>query len=175
MSLRSLIFGTYELPMHASLNLQQNYSPKEDDEYLTMENGDEKLRYSADEMDIVEVSGNGVIPPGFDGLDYRQPMYVSFSKAKSIESSSHIIVLPIKRRSDTGSTPFGKALINNHWVDVSINLVGDTATLGQPAGASKWMVYYFPKIYAFVTRPVQGGGRGNDFNWSLTVREKLDG
>lgn len=175
MSLRSIIFGTFELPIHASVGLQQNYQPKPDDELITLENGDEILAYSADEMDVVEVSGDGVIPPGFDSLDFRQPMYVSFTKVKSMASSSHIIVLPTKRRTDSGSTPFARALVNDNWVDVSIDIVSDTATLGQPAGATQWMVYWFPKYWAWVSRPVQGGGRGNDFNWSLTVREKPNG
>lgn len=177
MSIRSILFGSFALQVHASLDLQQNYFPKHNRTYIQLQDGDEVQQKSFSGLIDAEITGKGIIPPGLHSLDFDNPMYVSFSKARRIRGVTTAIVLPTKRRSDAGSEPFAKALTQaGQVIDVSMSMAGDTANLVDPGvPVSEYFVYYFPKIYAWVEEPTEGGGRGNDFNWSIRVREKKNG
>lgn len=172
---RSLKFGSFELPVHAAINLDTQYTPKHNRAYLTLANGDEIVRKTFSGLYYVDVSGNGIIPSGLNGLDFDAPMTVGFTKAMELSTTSTSVVLPAKRRSDSGSEPFAKAIsASGKIIDVDMTLSTNTVTITPPSGVtvSQYVVYYFPELYGWVEEPVQSGGRGNDYSWSIRFREK---
>jgi len=90
------------------------------------------------------------------------------AKPQEVQSASNVITIPAARRTDTGYTPVGIAIVGSRRVF-------SPATLGSPneytvttvAGATAYQVAYYPEITVVITEFKREG----KFGWSLTAEE----
>lgn len=165
--------GGVEVPLFASLGINQTY-----------ENiGGFLVRRTMDGSAIKQqqwtklstsVSGRGSIPAGFDELDFTQPLLMRCIGVRGITSADNVVELPAARRSDTGFEPSGFARLNGEflWQSTTINIVGDTATLGIVSGAAQYRVEYFPEFTVFSNPPrIDVDERGKELSWTINAEE----
>lgn len=117
------------------------------------------------------LSGNGRTPAALDGLDRASAHEISCAEPRRIGGASNIITLPAGRRSDTGYTPTGYALIGGNLVDTPLSLVGNIATLTTVSGAQHYQVRYWPKFTGMITHRSNGQPWQASRGWTITVEE----
>lgn len=173
MTIRTLEIGGLQLPIGASHGIEQNIEPFGGSSLLRMMAGN-GVKQTHWKRLRVRISGNGVIPPGLQALDYSQPMTIKCAGVRSIVSASNIITLPAARRSDTGYEPYGLAqLPRGDMVGTICNVVGNVATLAAVTGAIGYAACYWPQLTVFADEPtervdVRRGAR----SWDLIAEEQ---
>ena len=81
--------------------------------------------------------------------------------------------LPAARRSDSGHTPYGIAILpSGQAVKTAAALVGDVATVTAVSGATAYAVQYYPQLTVWALRPSASGNRGDaSHRWELVCEE----
>lgn len=178
MSVRQLIIDGVTIPVYSSVELEQRYGKRRAAYRATMRSGVLKQRRIWPQTGAfltTTISGRGLIPAGIgeDGsIDYDNPIVISCVAPRSILSASNTIVLPAARRTDSGSLPYGRALVNDRWQNTPVSIITNTATLTAVAGASQYQCVYFPEITCFADPPSEDHPqRGPSYNWALTAEE----
>lgn len=160
--------------MGGSIFSRHGYQPVLSKTDLRMANATTRRQvYSGTQKKIsITLSSSGMpAPPGISELDLTAVHTVKCGIQRSVGSISNAITLPINRRTDVGYEPLGWAIVNGYRESVSINIVGDVATLGVVAGATGYAVDYFPEISAFVDFKENADSGEATFSWDLTCTE----
>jgi hypothetical protein len=162
--------GAVQVPLAASLGLQQSYEPLGGYTLLRLMSGAAvkqqhwlKLR--------TNISADGWIPDALQALDYSASMTLKCVAPRAVVSASNTIVLPAARRSD--AAPFGFAVMADGSLrDTPGSLAADTLTLAVVSGAIRYVAHYYPQLTVFAEPPstrfdVAGASAG----WVLTAEE----
>ena len=170
-----LIIGGIPVPLLTSIRLAQEYESLSATTEYRMGDGtlDIQTAWGGNHKLRTTITGSGQLPLGLSALNLPQKgVIVSCIKPRAITSLSREIALPIARRTDAGSEPFGRALMNERWQKVGVQVVGDLATLDEVTDAKQYQVHYYPEITAFVRAPLERkDGRGNAYSWSISAEE----
>lgn len=112
-----------------------------------------------------ELSGNGLIPTGLDGLDYSQPLELLLTHPRSISQASPVFTIPGRCRPDR--EPWGHALVEGRWRPVPCVRADQIVTLTAAAGATLYMVQWMPAYTVFADPPPEtmSAAHGWTINW----------
>jgi hypothetical protein len=176
MSTRNLIVGGIEIPVYALIDaFAQDYEEIAAIAGLRMSDGSLIIQRawpaSGNYKLRTTISGGGSLPAPLDGLDRGSAHEISCAESRAIGSASNIITLPTGRRSDTGHTPQGYALVSGELVSTPLTIGGNVATLTTVAGAQHYQVRYWPKFSGMITHRSSGNPWQAAKRWTLVVEE----
>lgn len=116
------------------------------------------------------ISGNGWMPPGLHGLDYRQPLELRSTKVHSIVGAGLAHTLSGTPRPDVA--PWGQALVGDDWIDTPCTVLDGVATLSAVLGATLYKVCWMPVYSVKARRPSETQDSGTaSHSWSITWEE----
>lgn len=164
--------GTVAVPvLAAGTEIKQNYSPLGGRALIRTLNGT-GVRQSHWRKTKIVTTGTGWIPAGLQELNYDQSMVLKCSAARQQQSGSNVFALPTTRRSDVGFTPLGAALVNDSWVESSVVVVVNTATVQIVPSATGYRVVWFPEFTVHADPPTEDNDLAEaTFSWTLTAEE----
>lgn len=168
---RDLIIGGITVSQDARISINQTYKTLSAISNRRLANGSLVSRNTWNGKLETMITCTGYIPSGLQSLDYTSTMTVSCIAPKGISSASNAITLPTTRRTDAGSLPFGRKLVNGKWEDASSSLVGDVLTITLDASATQYQAVYFPEFTAIVSEPNDGLNIGQGFSWSIKAEQ----
>jgi hypothetical protein len=174
MSARALIVGGVTIPQLAGLEISQSYEPIEAVARLRLASGALIQRTAWAGKLRTTLSGRGAIPAGLQGIDWTAAVTIECIAHRAISGAGTALVftLPAGRRTDSGSLPYGRALVGRTWVPTSCAIATNVATLGAVSGAAQYQVVYFPKLTCFASPPTESReADGTLFGWDLTAEE----
>lgn len=170
MSSRVLVIGGIEIPIRASHQLSQNYTPIQAVSRARMMNGSLTQQSAWRGKLLTEISGDGLVPSGLQLIDWSQPVIIKCIAERAVTSSSNVIPVHANRRSDYGVR--GRALVGTKLVDTPVSVTGDVATLTVVSDATAYQAYYWPEITCYSDGPEETrGARTADYGWSLIAEE----
>ena len=126
------------------------------------------------------LSGEGWWPSGIENLDYDAPLELKCAAPRSVIGQTATLVLPAARRTDSGFTPIGHAIVRGQGtvvgggdlVPTPLSLSGDTATLTPVTGATAYQVTYWPQITVMAKPPQMEGSLSDaQHRWTLRAEE----
>lgn len=118
------------------------------------------------------ISCEGMVPPGLHGIDWTQPQVLKCGVPRSVSSSTNAIAVPAARRSDTGYTPTGKALVNGFWVPAAVGVAGNIVTVATTSGAVAYLIEYYPQFTALLDPPKNSFSRTDSkYRWDISGEE----
>lgn len=121
----------------------------------------------------VTISASGLSPLGLQDLNYLEPMTLKCGEPRGVRSSSNVISLTTKRRTDAGYEPKGFAyLANRAAVETSISISSHVATLGAVSGAIGYAVFYYPQLSVICNPPDESfQQQDGSVSWTLVAEE----
>lgn len=173
MSVRQLIVDGVAVPVYASVQISQIYEVLRGTTPKRMRDGSLRWRTVWSGKLRTTISGSGVIPAGFSGIDFDDSFTLSCIAHRAVNSAGTTITIPATRRTDAGSTPYGRALVGGKWVPTTVTgIVSNVATLAAVTGATQYQCVYFPEIVVFADPPTETKPEhGPSFGWSLVAEE----
>lgn len=170
--------GTVIVPIHSAYELSQTYEPLGGFATIRMLNG-AALKQQNWEKIGTTITGNGVIPPGLEGLDYSLSHLMKCAAPRAVTSTATVIVIPAERRTDGEFAPTGWAYTDPEgknrglWEETPIiSTVVDTVTLTPVVGALNYQVRYFPEFEVFAEKPNQNiDVHPKTQGWTLTAEQ----
>jgi hypothetical protein len=173
MSVRQLIIGGLAVPVYASTEIAQTYVPVRGATSRRTAAGGNILRVGWDGKLRTIISGSGLIPAGLQTLDYSAALTLSCIQHRAVNSATNTITIPAARRTDAGSTPYGRALVGDVWVPTAVTgIVSNVATLTAVSGATQYQCVYFPELSVHAEPPTEDKPRhGPVFGWTLEAEE----
>jgi len=170
----SFQLGTITLPVVAGFDLDQSYENIGGESiFRTLSGrGIKQMTYAKLR---VSTSGAGWIPSGLEALDYTAQMTLKCIVPKGIGATfaTRQATLPAGRRSDSGFTPFGTAIMSDgRHVSTAATLAGNVATLDAVSGAVAYQANYYPSLTVWAMRP-SGSGSLTDasYRWEIVCEE----
>lgn len=118
------------------------------------------------------MTGDGFLPPGIHGVDWKSSQTLKCGATRSLSSTSNVITLPAARRTDTGYTPTAVYLKDGLWKSTAVSVVDNVATCTTASGAVAYMVEYYPQITVFIDPPnITWDRMAGKYRWSITAEE----
>lgn len=168
--MRVLIVGGIEVPLKASHVLSQSYEPVQAVSRPRMGDGSLMQQTAWAGKLLTSISGDGLIPPGLQSIDYSQAVVIKCVAERVVTSASNVIAVPTGRRADYGVE--GRALVGSVWQSTPAAVVGDTATLTIAASATAYQAIYWPELICFCDPPTDNRAvRSSGYSWSLIGEE----
>lgn len=164
-----LLIGGIPIPPHAGIS-SQRYEPLGGSTLLRMASGAGKKRTHWNKLKTT-ISGSGWLPLALQSLDFSSPIQIACIQPRSLGSpTSRVFALPSNRRTDVA--PWGWALVGHEWVEVSLVLQGDQATLSEVTGASLYQVNWLPLLTVYMEDPSSEMNLdGATYNWTIDAEE----
>lgn len=170
----SFEIGTLIIPDIAGFDLQQEYKNIGPESVLRTVSGRAIKQMTYAKMRVV-TGGSGWIPDGLQTLDRSVTHTVKCIKPRLVPAvfATRQATLPPGRRSDTGFTPWGYALLaSGQAVLAAVSMAGDVATVAAIPGAGSYSVAYLPQITAYVMAPSESGDMGSTtYRWEIIAEE----
>ena len=172
-TVRQLVVAGVDVPVWAMIDISQRYEPIQATTRRRFLDGGGWQRTTWNGKLRTVITGSGVIPAGLGEIDYTTSFSLWCVAHRSVQHASTGILIPSARRTDTGSTPYGRALVGDKWIATDVaSIVTDTVNLVAVSGATQYQVCYFPKITVFADPPFEDKPQhGPTFGWSLTAEE----
>jgi hypothetical protein len=175
MSWQSLIVGGIEIPRHAlSDEFSQDYEELAGIAGLRLSDGGLVIQraWPATGYKLrTTISGGGSLPAPLDSLDRGAAHEISCAEPRRIAAAGNVITLPAGRRTDSGHTPDGYALVDGLLVPTALSLVGHVATLTVVSGAQHYHARYWPKFSGLLVHKSGGSPWQAARRWSITLEE----
>ncbi len=169
-----LKIGSLVIPTVAAWEIEQAYSAIGGESIFRTVDGTGLKQETWKKLRVV-TSGSGWLPDGLDTLATTVQMTLSCIKPRAVPAnfSTRQATLPAKRRSDSGHTPWGIALMSDGSpVFTAASMAGNVATLTAVTGAVAYQALYLPEITAWVMRPTDSGTRSDaSYRWELVAEE----
>lgn len=172
MSVRQLIVGGVTVPVYAMTNISQQYGDISARSRKRTADGTLVIRSLWSGKLSTVITGAGLIPAGLQDIDFDSDFELSCIAHRAVNSATNTITIPAARRADTGSEPYGRALVGAKWIATPVTgIVANVATLTPVTGASLYQCVYFPKITAAGDLTEGKPQHGPLFGWTLTAEE----
>lgn len=110
--------------------------------------------------------GEGITPPGLEGLDYSQALELRSAQTSSIVGPGPEFVLPSTPRPDLD--PWAYALVGGVLRLVECSTVGRACTVAERLGAEHYEVWWLPVYSVFADLSESQTTR---FSWSVSWEE----
>lgn len=168
----SLVLGGIAIIQHTGVGpLRQRYEPIGGSTTLRLNLGT-GIKMTNWAKSATTASGTGPLDPALDGLDYSGPLELLCVQPRAMIGTGRVFALPpvAQRRQDV--TPWGWAYALGRWVDTTVDLQGDSATLGDVPGATSYRVTWLPRMVVFA-QPLSKEFDENTglYDWSLSAEE----
>lgn len=169
-----LKFGTLEIPLLASLEIEQTYPPIGGEALLRTVSGDGIKQMTWRKTRIV-TTGSGWLPAGLDTIDTSATLAIACVVPRIVPAvfATRQATLPAARRADAGHLPWGVAVMPDNSVIVTpATMAGNVATLDAVANAVSYKALYLPLITCWAMRPTDSGTPGDAaYRWGITAEE----
>jgi hypothetical protein len=159
---------------NSALKFSQNYSSKRVgvDHQMGDSSTTRQTLLGTDEKIKTRIDGFGWQSPNLAGETFTQPVLLKCVKPRVVNSSTVAVTLPAARRTDTGYTPTGYAIVAGEEVATTINdITANVATLIAVTGATSYHVQYVPEITVFATYVETYSSDDDTYTWSLDCVE----
>lgn len=169
---RTLVIGNVVVPAQSAGSVSVAYEEFGGITWppLRMQNGAGVMQQSWLKLRL-RISGEGIVPAAFAGLS-RTAQYVLKSPAsRSVHGDTNVIAVPAARRTDTGYTPRGFAVVNGLYYATPLSMAGDVATLTAVPGAAGYGVIYWPQLTVFINPSQSADSAGASHNFVLEAEE----
>ena len=171
MTVRTLVVDGITVPVWASTDLTQEYRPLQAVTRRRLADGSAIQRSLWTGKTATTIAGGGFAPSGLQAVDTSDSFDIWCIEPIAINGASNVFTLPAARRSDTGSEPFGFAVVGEQLVETPCGVVTNTATLTTVIGATGYQVRYFPILTVFADPIREDLNRGSGFGWTLEAEE----
>ena len=171
--------GGVRVPIESVTGFTQTYEPLGGTARLRMMSG--RLMQQVHWRKLATtLSAEGWWPPGLEGLDYDTALTLKCAAPRTLASASNVIVLPAARRTDTGYTPQGYAIVpgqstrvgGGDLVPTALSIATDTATLTTVSGATGYHVAYWPQLQVLADPPqTEAAITDAQHRWTLRAEE----
>lgn len=176
---------TVSVTKYDALNYSQDYSYIESSSLVRFMNGRGFKSVNWTKISTT-LSGSGILPIGISQLDYTGEIVLRCGAPRSIMAVGNVIAMPPYRVDNDGNptttaeyreddiySPTGLAWVNGFWQPTPVAIAGNVATMTTVAGASRYMVQYFPElVMLFPERPSESYDSNGDTSWSFTAVQK---
>ncbi|WP_395505946.1 hypothetical protein [Ectopseudomonas hydrolytica] len=118
------------------------------------------------------ISATGHLDPALESLDYSRPLELLCVAPRWVGGAVLVYELPAasKRRPDV--EPWAIARVGAQWLDTSLVLDGDLATVAAIPGARAYRVGWLPRLMVFTDGPVTDTDDARELiDWSMEARE----
>lgn len=113
------------------------------------------------------ISGQGLMPPGLDGLDYSQPLELRSTQVNSMQGTGLVYTLPSTPRPD--KAPWALALVDGRWRSTPCSTVDGVSTVTAVTGADAYQVWWMPVYSVKAQRPPKQ--QSTTHSWSIAWEE----
>jgi len=161
------------IPTESILEFDQQYDELQARDLRRTADNSAVLRVTGNSKLITTISGKGWAPAGLATLDTGTTHVIRCAMPNSVHEADETVTIPANRRSDTGHTPIGFAVVGDRLVETEITgIVSNVATLTTVAGETGgYVVHYWPEITAvIVTNSAKGNSRAA-FEWQIEAEE----
>lgn len=170
----SFQLGTFSIPLIGGFDLDQQYEPIGGESIMRAISGRGIKQMTYDKLRVI-TSADGWIPSGLESLDFSAQHTLRCVVPRGIPAnfSTRQATLPSARRSDSGFTPFGTAIMaDGSAVDTSVSLAVNVATLAAVSGAVSYLVSYYPELTVWANRPESSGTLANaTYRWQIACEQ----
>jgi hypothetical protein len=168
----TLIVGSIVIPTEAVPEFDQRYVDLAGQTFRRTADGSGVLRSGWSGKISTRISGRGWTPSGLDTIALGSTHTIKCAQPRAVSSATTSVTLPVARRSDTGHTPIGFALVGDLLVSTAITgIVSNVATLTSVTGASGYRVHFWPEITAVILANECTGTHQAEFRWSIEAEE----
>ena len=171
MTVRALVIDGITVPVWSCTDLTQTYIPLQAVTRRRFADGSAVQRIAWTGKLRTNISGGGFAPSGLQEIDTSDSFLIWCITPIAINGASNVFTLPATRRTDSGSEPFGFAVVGDQLIETPCAVVTNTATLTTVAGATGYQVRYFPILTVFADPIQQDLARGSAFGWTLEAEE----
>lgn len=119
----------------------------------------------------VRVSGSGIVPAAFAGLDITATHTLKSPSTRAVHGGTNVITVPAARRTDSGYTPRGFAVVDGGYVATPLAMAGDVATLTAVPGAAGYGVLYWPQLTVFASFSHDTAAASSRHDWVIDAEE----
>ena len=168
----SFILGGISVEIRAALDLRQSYSELGGRFRRRKMSGTLRTQHHWSKISTT-LNGLGWIPNGLAGLDYSVNMTLSCAATRSIAGAYTGITIPADRRTDSGFTAYGLALIDNvaEYVEPT-SIISNIMVLPVVSGATQYQAVYYPEITVQADMPKESYNESSgEWSWSFTAEE----
>ena len=173
MSFKTLKIGTLEIPVRAAIDADQTYTAIGGETVLRTLSG-AGIRQETWKRTRTTINGNGWLPSALSAIDTTVSMDVAcIAPQARVADVNRQATLPAARRSDAGHTPWAVALLpDGGLANTTLGIVGNVATAGAVAGATGYLINYFPLLHCWINRPTQAFSvSAGTHTWEIIAEE----
>lgn len=168
----TLEFGGIVIPTEAVPEFDQRYEDLAGQTFRRTADGSGILRSGWQGKISTRITGRGWVPGGLETLALNTTHTIKCAMPRAVSSATVSVTLPAARRTDSGHTPIGFALVGDSLVSTAITgIASNVATLTAVSGASGYRVHYWPQITAVITANENTGNHQAEFRWSIEAEE----
>lgn len=166
----TLVVAGVHIPVHTLSPFSQTYGVVGGSYTRRMMNGSAKKQTNWEKI-VTTISAGGTIPPGLVSVNFNEPYTLLCGAVRSVRTAGNSILLP-PRRTDAPFVPRGRALVGAGWVDTSVSMLGDVATVSAVSSAVQYEVSYYPSLLVVGPPPAENVDVPNaEHSWTLTAEE----
>lgn len=168
----TLEIGSIIVPTESLLEFSQDYQDLEASDFSRVADGSGILRTSWSGKLSTTITGSGWIPSAFDNVAQGGMHTIKCAVPRQVSSATTSVTLPAARRTDSGHTPIGFALVGDLLIETPITgIVANVATLTTVSGALGYRVHYWPQIVAVILRNTCRGASAAVYDWSIEAEQ----
>lgn len=113
------------------------------------------------------ISGQGLMPPGLDGLNFKQPMELRTTQVANIVGPGRVHAPTSTPRPDVA--PWAYALVDGQWARTPCVYAGGVITIEEREGAELYQACWMPVYSVFAKRPPKS--QSTSHGWSIPWEE----
>jgi hypothetical protein len=162
--------GAISIPDEAAFDIRQSYTPLGGKALLRTKNGAAILQQRWQKLSST-ITGSGWLPDGLDAVDVSASQAVYCIAPLSVLSASNVITIPRTFRTDGDYVAQGVAIVGGEMLATPAAVAGQVATLTVVAGATQYMVVYYPVITGFITVDRQFDEANQLQSWTIDVQQ----
>lgn len=168
----TLIIDGITVPAHAILEFDQEYETVSAESFVRTADGSGVLRTLWSGKLRTVISGKGWAPSALINLATGQSHTMKCAMLLSVDGANTSITIPSARRTDSGHTPIGYALIGDSFVETPIiDITDNVCTLTAVSGATAYRVDYWPELVVHIERNTSKGQSNAEHNWTIEAEE----
>ncbi|MNQ83219.1 hypothetical protein D3C85_982920 [compost metagenome] len=149
---------------------QQEYDVLESGSTVVRRSGGAAVKMTHYTKAVIAISGSGWMGPGFEGLDFSEPLELRCTQQDSLTTTALTGTIPGTPRPD--KAPWALAFIEGDWTLTPVAMAGLDFTITEVPGALQYQVCWMPLFTVFCRPPRRAMDPSNNTHtWSFTAEE----